>query len=655
MSTLKSLNGIGPASLVYLREAGITSIDGLLGYYPRTYEYRDFISSLSESRKNPGEPVTLNVLCEVTGFSYFGYGQKKTLKISVSDGTDEGVLVCFGRNFLRNAFTEGKKYFLSGTFSLRFGEIQCSNFEYEAFSDSPSTFLKIIPVYPLTSDLTQGLLRKITIQAIDVRGRYLENVIPEKIAAKNNLLSSAAAIANIHFPQNREFLEKAIRTIKFEEFFLFQKTIIDLRKSKESHIREKRELKRSLQEKIINTIPFTLTGDQKSAIEEIYIDGVSDIPMDRILQGDVGCGKTIVGFLASLPYIESGWQVAFMAPTELLARQHLESASKLFAGTGIKLAFLSGRLPEAKKRFVRDALENGGINIIIGTHALFSEPVIFKRLGLAIVDEQHKFGVAQRSALTLKGRETDYLMMTATPIPRTLQMTFFGDISISTIRTMPGGRSPIKTHTVFEDNIEKVYSWVRKELEKGFQAYFVYPLIEESSSLNLRNAESMFRHLEKEVFPQFKCALMHSRVSEEEKEKVMSEFSSGEIKVLVATSIVEVGIDVPKATCMVIEHAERFGLTALHQLRGRIGRSTYQAYTFLVFSSNLTEEAKARLRVIKENIDGFRIAEEDLKLRGPGDVTGLKQSGFAEFRLADIINDTEILEAARSEANRYFN
>ena len=651
MPSLKMLKGVGTASIKYLKEAGITSISDLLYYFPRAYEFRDVVSLLSEARKNNGEPVTIAVLCQVDDFSYFGYGNKKTLKIHISDNSDQATLVCFGRNFLVNSIKREELYYIYGTFSMRFGEIQCSNFEYEKSSDTPLNFLKIIPVYPLTSGLTQGLLRKIMHSAIETEGRYAKNILPEYIIKKNNLLTHAEAIINIHFPKNRQVLEKAVYTLKYEEFFIFQKAILELKKEKKEQKREKRVLPRIIQDKIIKTLSFPLTEDQKSAIEEIYNDGISDSPMDRILQGDVGCGKTVVAFLSALPYIEAGYQAAFMAPTELLAKQHLETAAKLFSETDIKIAFLSGKVPESKKKYVRDALESGDIDIIIGTHSLLSDPVKFKNLGFIIVDEQHKFGVTQRTALAEKGKEADYLMMTATPIPRTLQMTFFGDIAISTIKTMPKGRIPIKTHSVFQENIEKVYEWVKKELEKGFQAYFIYPIIEESSALNLKNAQAMFKHLAENIFPEYKCAMLHSRLNEEIKEEVMKEFASGKIIILVATSIVEVGVDVPKATCMVIEHAERFGLTALHQLRGRIGRSEYQSYAFLVFSRDLTDEAKSRLRTIKENNDGFKIAEEDLKLRGHGDITGIRQSGFAEFKIADIIEDKDILEKARKDCN----
>lgn len=651
MVPLKLLKGIGPASIKYLKEAGIDTISGLLNYFPRAYEYRDTIENLSDARNASGDPVQLAVAAEVTGFSWFGFGRKKTLKIHIRDSSDEAVLVCFGRNFLLNNFTEGKKYFFYGTFSLRFGEIQCSSFEYETYSDSPKLFNRIIPVYPLTSQLTQGFLRKIIRQAIETEGRYEANILPEDLIARNNLFEKSEALKNIHFPDSRESLSKALYTLKYEEFFLFQKNIIQHKRERESKKRKPGKLKRERQRKTIEALPFPLTEDQKKAVEDIYADSLSEYPMARILQGDVGCGKTVVGFLSSLPYIESGMQAAFMAPTELLARQHLESASKLLSGTGTRIAYLSGKLPEKKKKLVREALSAGEIDLLIGTHALLSEPVAFRNLGLAIVDEQHKFGVAQRSALAGKGENTDFLMMTATPIPRTLQMTFFGDISVSTIKSMPGGRAPVRTHTVYLENIEKVYAWVRKELEAGFQAYFVYPLIEESETLNLKNAEAMFAHLDKNIFPEWQCAMLHSRLPEDTKEKVMKDFSTGTIRILAATSVVEVGIDVPRATCMVIEHAERFSLTALHQLRGRIGRSSYQSYAFLVFNRELTDVAKARLRVIKENSDGFVIAEEDLKLRGPGDVAGLRQSGFADFRLADIIKDKEILEAAVRDAS----
>ena len=654
MPSLKMLKGVGAVSIKYLKEAGITSVSDLLYYFPRTYEFRDVVSSLSEARKNNEEPITITALCKVDEFSYFGYGNKKTLKIHISDNSDQATLVCFGRNFLANSIKHEEFYYIYGTFSLRFGEIQSTNFEYEKSSNSPLNFLKIIPVYPLTSDLTQGFLRKIIRNAIETEGRYAENILPENIINKNDLLAHSESISNIHFPENRELLEKAIITLKYEEFFIFQKTILELKKEKISQKRERRNLPRVLQNKILKALAFSLTEDQESSLEEIYNDSISDSPMDRIVQGDVGCGKTIVAFLSAVPYIESGYQVAFMAPTELLSKQHLETASKLFLETEIKMAFLSGRVPETKKKYVREALESGDIDLIIGTHSLLSDPVKFKNLGFIIVDEQHKFGVSQRKALTEKSKDGDYLMMTATPIPRTLQMTFFGDISVSTIKTMPKGRIPVKTHSVFQENIQKVYDWVKKEIEKGFQAYFIYPLIEESSVLNLKNAQAMFKHLAENIFPEYKCAMLHSRLNEETKEEVMKEFASEKINILVATSIVEVGVDIPKATCMVIEHAERFGLTALHQLRGRIGRSEYQSYAFLVFSKDLTDEAKSRLRVIKENNDGFKIAEEDLKLRGHGDITGIRQSGFAEFKIADIIEDKDILEKARKDAIEYF-
>ena len=338
-----------------------------------------------------------------------------------------------------------------------------------------------------------------------------------------------------------------------------------------------------------------------------------------------------------------------MAPTELLAKQHSINAAKLLKDTGINIAFLSGKIPQAKKKLLLESLETGEVNLIIGTHALLSSPVKFKNLALAIVDEEHKFGVSQREKLFSKGKEIDTIMMSATPIPRTLEITMMGDMDISTIRTMPSGRVPVKTHSAYSENMQKVYNFVGKELSAGFQAYFVYPMIEESEKLELRNAEKMFTEISQNIFPQFKCALIHSRLPEDEKEDTMEKFSSGEIQVLVATSVVEVGVDVKKATCMVIEHAERFGLSSLHQLRGRIGRSSFSSYAFLVFDKNLSEISAKRLKIIKENTDGFIIAEEDLKLRGPGEVTGTRQTGFLDFKIADIFKDKELIEKSRAD------
>ncbi len=650
MSSLKNLKGIGPASLKYLKGAGILSVDDLLSYYPRTYEYRNRFSELKDVVEAENQSLEINIVCEVTDHQFFGFGRNRTLKVEIKDSTATAYLVCFGRSFLSSSLVPGDKFFIHGVFSVKYNEIQSSNFDFEPFSENPSRFNLILPVYPLTADLTQGFMRKTLKEGINSYGRYLKNTLPEEVISDNKLLEKSEAIANIHFPESDEKLKLAVKTLKYEELYHFQMTVISSRLEREKNRREKRTLPRALQKSVTDSLPFELTSDQKTVIEEIYSDSNSDIIMSRIIQGDTGCGKTLAGLLSALPYIEAGYQVAFMAPTELLARQHSLTAAGLLGKTGINIAFLSGKVPQAKKKLLLSSLENGEVNLVIGTHALLSSPVKFKNLALAIVDEEHKFGVNQRELLFRKGKNIDTLMMSATPIPRTLEITLMGDMNISTIRTIPAGRLPVSTHSVYSENIGKVYDWVGKELAKGFQAYFVYPLIGESEKLDLKDAESMYKEISENVFPDYNTGLIHSGIPEEEKERTMELFSKGEIRILVATSVVEVGVDVKNATCMVIEHSERFGLSSLHQLRGRIGRSSLQSYAFLVFDKNLSEVSAKRLKIIKDNPDGFVIAEEDLKLRGPGDIAGTRQTGFTDFRLADILSDTELISKTKEDA-----
>ena len=654
MSSLKNLKGIGPASISNLKEAGIFSAEDLLFHYPRKYEYRNRFSSLKEVPVSENSTLELNTVCEVVSHQFFGFGQNRTLKVEITDNSATAYLVCFGRNFLSNSLVVGRKFFVHGTFSVRYNEIQSSSFDYEPYSVNPEKFNIILPVYPLTSNLTQNFMRKAVKTALETYGKYTENTLPESVISDNSLLDKNTALLNIHFPETEDLLEQSQKTLKYEELYRFQESVIKNRLEREKKKRKPRDLPRNLQEKIIKTLPFELTEDQKNVIDEIYRDSVSDTSMSRIIQGDTGCGKTLAGLLSAIPYMEAGYQAAFMAPTELLAKQHSINAAELFKGTGINIAFLSGKIPQSKKKLLLESLESGEVNLIIGTHALLSTPVKFKNLAFAVVDEEHKFGVNQREKLFSKGKEIDTVMMSATPIPRTLEITMMGDMDISTIRTMPSGRIPVKTHSAYSENMKKVYDFVRKELKEGFQAYFVYPLIGESEKLDLKNAETMYSEISEKVFPDFRCALIHSRLPEEEKEQTMELFSSGEIKVLVATSVVEVGVDVKKATCMIIEHAERFGLSSLHQLRGRIGRSSYNSYAFLVFDKNLSEISAKRLKIIKENTDGFIIAEEDLKLRGPGEVTGTRQTGFLDFRIADIFNDRDLIEKSRADVLKLY-
>jgi len=640
------LKGIGKETAKSLAKIDINNVADLLKYIPRSYENRKDIVTLSNYRNGP-----VNTIVEITDHDYLGFGSKKTLKVHLKDETGSAVLICFGRNFLSQKLIIGRKFFLYGVFEYKFQNLQTSTFEVEEFSSNPVNFDKIIPIYPLSGNLNQGILRRAVLEALNELARYTKNQIPEYIKQKYSFIERNYAVQNIHFPESVKLLELAEKVLRYEELFYLQLTVG--RKSKEIRNipRQKPDHGYTAQKLLIKKLPFSLTFDQKKVLEEIRVDMESNTPMARLLQGDVGSGKTLVAFISSLGIIESGGQVAFMAPTELLAKQHAENAAKLMEVLGIRLAFLSGNIKNKQRKPLLEALAKGEIDLIIGTHALFTGTVEFKNLQFVIVDEQHKFGVLQRTALLNKGDTPDLLLMTATPIPRTLTLTLFGDMDVSIIKTMPEGRKPVITHLSVFENETKVYEAVKTEIEKGHQAYFVYPRIQEGEvQNNLKNAEDMYEYLRERIFPQFHLGLIHSKLPEEEKIKTMKNFVSGKTDILVSTSVVEVGVDISNATCMVIEHAENFGLSGLHQLRGRVGRGKDQSYAFLVYTKDISEVGKLRLKTMMKFNDGFSISEEDLKLRGPGELAGNRQSGFLNLTYADLVRDFKILEEARADA-----
>ncbi len=644
---IQKLKGVGPAVQRDLAGLGISTAADLLLHLPRDYEDR------SEKRPLVGASPegNVNTVAFVEGHEYFGPpGPKRTLKILVRDETAKAELVCFGRNFLAQAYPPGMKVRLAGFFQRRFGRLQSSSFDIEEYGDDEGRFSSVLPIYPLSGRLSQKTLRKLVRQTYEKFAVHLEDGLPAPLASRLGLLPLREALGAVHFPEKPADAEAGRRSLAFRELFSLQLSIARRAWDRRTAVRPARSYGTGLRDRLIRGLPFELTPDQRTCVDEIAADVSRDHPMARLLQGDVGSGKTLVAFLSSLPFAEAGRQTALMAPTELLARQHADNAARLLAPLGIRLAYYSGSVPSRARRPLLDALAAGEIDLIVGTHALFSDDVEYRDLGLVVIDEQHRFGVSQRNRLTAKGLHPDVLVMSATPIPRTLALSAFGDLDVSTLRTMPPGRKPVVTHLAAEGKERKVYDWVRKELEAGRQAYFVYPLIEGTEKRDLKDAETMYGRLKAEIFPDFPVGLIHSRIPEEEKRKVMEDFSRGAIKVLAATSVVEVGVDVPNATCMVVEHAERFGLSALHQLRGRVGRGPDQAYAFLIFEPGLTEIGKKRLLVMKNTTDGFRIAEEDLLLRGPGEMLGVRQSGLLDFRTARLPGDEDLMLEARKEA-----
>ncbi|MBU8914357.1 MAG: ATP-dependent DNA helicase RecG, partial [Spirochaetales bacterium] len=483
-------------------------------------------------------------------------------------------------------------------------------------------------------------------------GRGVDSDIPEWLLSRRELLPTDQMLTALHTPPDMASADHARRSLVYAELFFLQLSVALRSVLRKEAVRPAQRLPRTELETLVTNLPFSLTDDQTKVLSEIVHDLEQDIPMARLLQGDVGSGKTVVALLSALPVIEAGHQVVLMAPTELLAKQHADTAARLLqsAGSDVVVGFLSGSISTSMRKPLLEAIATGTVDLVIGTHAVFTESVRFRNLRYAIVDEQHRFGVLQRLALTQKARQPDLMLMTATPIPRTLALTVFGDMSVSTIRTMPAGRKTVETHLARQVNERKVHEFVGRELAAGRQAYFVYPVIDASGKLDLRDAEGMWTRLKDEVYPEYEVGLVHSRLKEDEKSATMDRFRDGDLGVLVATSVVEVGVDVPNATCMVVEHAERFGLSALHQLRGRVGRGEHQSYCFLVYDDELTDIAKERLKTIHTHTDGFQIAEEDLRIRGPGDIAGTEQSGYLRFRAADLLRDMEMMNEARADA-----
>lgn len=667
VAPLSELKGAGPVLVRKLERLGLFTAADLLLHIPRDYEDRSERRPLGEFNRGP-----VNCRVTVLAHDWFGYGRMRTLKIWVQDeeGTRAG-LVCFNRPFLERSLPVGQVLSLFGRFEYRYGELQSSAFEAEPLDPQPGigtgtpqgpsagagladgSPAGVIPVYPLTDGVPQGVMRKLTTRAV-ARWGMVDDELPHSVLQARNFLHKAEALRLIHRPPRPEDVIVARHTLAYEELFYLQIMIgrraMDRREGATDRPPPPGHLVRALAERL----PFALTADQQRVLGEIATDLGSPWPMARLLQGDVGSGKTLVAFMAALYTIAAGGQAVLMVPTELLARQHADTAARLLEPLGVRLAYLSGNVAEPARKPLLTALAVGEIDLLIGTHALFSDGVEYKNLRLVIVDEQHRFGVLQRLAIGAKGRRPDVLMMSATPIPRTLALTAYGDLSVSTIRTMPPGRKAVITHLARQGNEQRVYEFVRKELAAGRKAYFVYPLVDRSDKLELKNAEAMFVHLRDRVFPQFKGGLIHSRLPEDEKKATMAAFAGKaeepSLSFLVATSVVEVGVDVPEATCMVIEHAERFGLAALHQLRGRVGRSDLQSYCFLVWSDKLGEDGKKRVLAMKETCDGFAIAETDLLIRGPGEITGTTQAGALRLNFADPVRDAELLEAARKDA-----
>jgi len=665
---LQYLKGVGPKRAADLQRVGLTTVEDLLYRFPLRYEDRGHLQPIASLK--PDQRVAIAGRIQSARLRSTRRPGFKIFEALVGDGSGSIRAIWMNQPYLQDILKPHSDVVLYGTVEARPG-LQILNPEYELLdvtdadaADGESTTIhtgRIVPVYEKAGAMTGKMQRRLVHAVVDGLPQDLLDPFPEEVRQRLSLPGRREALVEAHFPRQGTPLNllNAFRTpaqirLIFEEFFIFQMGLLMRRRSaaretKPTVIRVDDRIRESVR----TVLPFRLTDGQRTALKEIVEDMQKPTPMNRLLQGDVGAGKTIVALLAAVVAMENGLQVAFMAPTEILAEQHYLCLRRLLERSRFHVELLTGGTTGARRRDLLARLAAGDVHLVVGTHALVQGSVKFHALGLAVIDEQHRFGVMQRATLRAKALHPDVLVMTATPIPRTLALTVYGDLDVSVMRDMPPGRRPITTLVKPESRRPDVYELVRDEVESGRQAYVVYPLIEESEKIDLKAATAMADHLAHDVFPEFRVALLHGRMKQDAKDRVMRAFARGELHILVSTTVIEVGIDVPNATVMVIEHAERFGLSQLHQLRGRVGRGGHQSHCILLYQYPISKVGKERLRALADTGNGFEIAERDLQLRGPGDFFGTRQSGLPTLRTGDLLRDHSLMEQARDEAGRY--
>jgi len=648
--SVQYVKSVGPAKVSLLNNLNIFTLEDLLTYFPRDYEDRSKTKSIADLIN--GEEVTIEAKV-VSEVNINRIRKNMTvLKTIVEDNTGRCTITWFNQTYIKQHIKKGETYKFFGKAINEFNHFEMRNPVFDKIDSSKNTG-KIMPVYPTTYKLSQTAIRQAIENALNMTKGKLEETLPDYLLKEYNLLDLQNSLEQIHFPTDAEHRMQARKRLVFEELLTMQLALLELKGSSEKSkgIVFDKNAKMS---DIINTLPFKLTKAQLRVLAEIDSDMESEKTMNRLLQGDVGSGKTVVSIISAYKAVKSGYQVAIMAPTAILATQHMEEFSKILAPLGIKCELLLGATTAKNKKDILERLQNGEINVLIGTHALITENVTFKNLGLVVTDEQHRFGVKQRTAIAAKGNNPDILVMTATPIPRTLALILYGDLDISIIDELPPNRKKIETYAVTKQMEERINKFIKKNIDEGRQIYVVCPLVEEKeedeNTKELRAVKEWTKIYKEQIFPEYRVECVYGKMKPKEKDEIMKKFKEGEIDILVSTTVIEVGVNVPNANIMVVENADRFGLAQLHQLRGRVGREQYQSYCVLKYNSKCSQVGKERMKTMQETNDGFVIAEKDLKLRGTGEFFGTKQHGIPEFKIANLFVDMPMLKSVQSVA-----
>lgn len=642
----KYIKGVGPNRVKQLNKLGIYNLEDVITYYPRGYEDRGKAKLIAELVD--GEEALIEVTC-VSKMSEIRIRKNMAIyKLIVRDDSASCTLTWFNSFYLKDKFKVGENYKFFGKVKRRINQIEMMSPVYDDESTSKNTG-KIIPIYPSTYELSQNVLRGIIENGLKEVGNDLKETLPEYLQKEYGVMDLNNAIHQIHFPNDFKEYERARKRLVFEELLIMQLALLNLKDKYTKDvdgIEFSKDVKMSV---IIDALPFKLTNAQKRVLEEIELDMENKKMMNRLLQGDVGSGKTAVSMCAAYKAVKSGYQVAVMVPTAILAKQHYENFKKLLSNFDITCELLVSGITKKQKESILERLKNGEINIIIGTHALIEENVEFQKLGLVVTDEQHRFGVRQRGALNSKGENPDVLVMSATPIPRTLALILYGDLDISIIDELPPNRQKIETCAVTPSKEDRVNNFLKEQIKEGRQVYVVCPLVEESEEINAKSVLEIFERYKNDTFKEFNVEYLHGKMKPKEKEQIMQDFKDKKIDILISTTVIEVGVDVPNASVMVIENAERFGLATLHQLRGRVGRGQYKSYCILKYKGN-GEQTRERMKIMVETNDGFKVSEKDLEMRGSGEFFGTKQHGLPEFKIANLFEDMQILKAVQSLA-----